>query len=335
MKHLKKYKIYESQEVDENDEIPQGFQFSWNDINERLSYLTDIGFVIDEDSKSRYFLDKKGKKIQKEYDSWSRTSNSNTDKIKNAVIEIKLFKKTEAERYHRSVNTEGYVGTSRRKDHYYFDDDIEGVLNIYEEIASFCAHFTKSYHNLTVKHDGFHLWLIVSTDVSEDYVKNKLQKEVIEDTEEAISGLFSRIRYNILDPSHNKYSKRFNDLAFKNKLGARMWSFLGDKESGFMIKPINDTELTKRVKDTNYPKIYQYYNKNGVTMDFRRITDDDLKKIKSGYDETREDNQETVKSLDDRYGGLMGVFIEFDYDKLYDIVLNMDKQDRSYVERAF
>jgi|SaaInlV_165m_DNA_1040744.scaffolds.fasta_scaffold01700_5 hypothetical protein len=31
----------------------------------------------------------------------------------------------------------------------------------------------------------------------------------------------------------------------------------------------------------------------------------------------------------------MGVFIEFDYDKLYDIVLNMDKQDRSYVERAF
>ena len=52
MKYIKKYKIFEDK--NEDDIIPEGFKYSWNDIYESLVYLTDIGFEIDEKSQKRY-----------------------------------------------------------------------------------------------------------------------------------------------------------------------------------------------------------------------------------------------------------------------------------------
>ena len=59
MKHIKTYKIFEDIDEDENDIIPDGFKYSWNDIYESLLYLTDIGFEIDEKSQKRYLADEK------------------------------------------------------------------------------------------------------------------------------------------------------------------------------------------------------------------------------------------------------------------------------------
>ena len=53
MKYLKKYKLFESDDedddddVDENDIVPSGFKYSWNDVEDILLHLTDMGFVID------------------------------------------------------------------------------------------------------------------------------------------------------------------------------------------------------------------------------------------------------------------------------------------------
>jgi hypothetical protein len=33
MKHIKRFKIFEDVEDDENAEVPEGFEYSWNDIN--------------------------------------------------------------------------------------------------------------------------------------------------------------------------------------------------------------------------------------------------------------------------------------------------------------
>lgn len=55
MKHIKRFKIFE--DVDKDSQVPEGFEYSWNDIYESLLYLTDIGFEIDENSKKRYLAD--------------------------------------------------------------------------------------------------------------------------------------------------------------------------------------------------------------------------------------------------------------------------------------
>lgn len=65
MKWIKSYnKLFEDIEDEEDDIIPDGFKYSWNDVNEALLYLTDLGFQIDkpdgygwdyrEEAKKRY-----------------------------------------------------------------------------------------------------------------------------------------------------------------------------------------------------------------------------------------------------------------------------------------
>jgi hypothetical protein len=68
MKYIKGYKIFEdAQDGDVNDEVPEGFKYSWNDIYESLLYLTDIGFEIDEKSQKSYLADEKGNEVKGEY----------------------------------------------------------------------------------------------------------------------------------------------------------------------------------------------------------------------------------------------------------------------------
>jgi hypothetical protein len=83
MKHLKSYKIFEDK--DEDNEVPEGFEYSWNDIYESLLYLTDIGFEIDEKSKKRYLADEKGNPIKGGYSSdyYNREYKSNIEEERN------------------------------------------------------------------------------------------------------------------------------------------------------------------------------------------------------------------------------------------------------------
>ncbi len=85
MKHLKSYKIFEDK--DDDNEIPEGFEYSWKDIYESLFYLTDIGFEIDEKSQKRYLADEKGNPIKSEYvGGYFRSEyKSNIEKAKNAI----------------------------------------------------------------------------------------------------------------------------------------------------------------------------------------------------------------------------------------------------------
>jgi hypothetical protein len=318
MKYIKGYKIFEdAQDEDENDEIPEGFKYSWNDIYESLLYLTDIGFQIDEKSQKRYLADEKGNQIKGEYEGgygYNREYKSNIELAKNAIYEIRLFKKKESNRLYKSVSLGGYP--SREKS-YYLDSDIDGLLAIYEEIASFCARFDKAYHNLTIENDGYSVWLVASSDVTGDFITKKLDDELNDKVENKISK-------QVLDnfdrfSSGNKfYTKKFREDFFGKSLY--------QQKNGIFIKTFDWNSITKGVYITNsevfdkaVKSILGNFNntgswdlgKYGYKAEFRELKEEDIKGFKEGGWQ-----QETAE----KYIGTKAIIVKFDYQKVFDMI---------------
>jgi hypothetical protein len=315
MKHLKKYKLFESEE-DKNAIVPEGFEYSWNDIYESLLYLTDIGFKIDEESAKRYLADENGNQIKGEYEGgygYNREYKSNIEKAKNAIYEVRLFKKKESGRLKKEVQ----IGDSYRNQYitYHLDSDIDGLLGIYEEIASFCARFDKAYHNLTIQNDGYSIWLVASSDVTEDFIQSNLDKELNSKVESAISkqvvSNFNRLSYN-----NKAYSKKFREEFFGGSVS--------QLEKGIFIKLFNWSSVTKSVYNTNSEKfdqavksILSNFNdtgswslgKYGYKAEFREIKEEDIVDLK-------ERESERAKE----YIGKKGIIVKFDYNKVFDII---------------
>jgi hypothetical protein len=314
MKHLKKYKLFESEE-DKNAIVPEGFEYSWNDIYESLLYLTDIGFKIDEESAKRYLADENGNQIKGEYEGgygYNREYKSNIEKAKNAIYEVRLFKKKESDKIRKDIEVGGY---SRQTVSYYLDKDIDGLLGIYEEIASFCARFDKAYHNLTIQNDGYSIWLVASSDVTEDFIQSNLDKELNSKVESAISkqvvSNFNRLSYN-----NKAYSKKFREEFFGGSVS--------QLEKGIFIKLFNWSSVTKSVYNTNSEKfdqavksILSNFNdtgswslgKYGYKAEFREIKEEDIVDLK-------ERESERAKE----YIGKKGIIVKFDYNKVFDII---------------
>jgi hypothetical protein len=312
MKHLKKYKLFESEE-DKNAIVPEGFEYSWNDIYESLLYLTDIGFKIDEESAKRYLADENGNQIKGEYEGgygYNREYKSNIEKAKNAIYEVRLFKKKESDKIRKDIEVGGY---SRQTVSYYLDKDIDGLLGIYEEIASFCARFDKAYHNLTIQNDGYSIWLVASSDVTEDFIQSNLDKELNSKVESAISkqvvSNFNRLSYD-----NKAYTKKFREEFFGGSVS--------QLEKGIFIKLFNWSSVTKSVYNTNSEKfdqavksILSNFNdtgswslgKYGYKAEFREIKEEDIVDLK-------ERESERAKE----YIGKKAIIVKFDYNKVFD-----------------
>ena len=315
MKHLKSYKIFEDK--DEDNEVPEGFEYSWNDIYESLLYLTDIGFEIDEKSQKRYLADEKGIQIKGEYSGYRNDNyTSNIEKAKNAIYEIRLYKKKETSRLRKEVQ----VGDSWRNQYrnYYLDSDIEGLLEIYEEIASFCARFDKSYHNLSIEHDGYSVWLVVSSDVTSDFITKKLDDEINDKVKKKLS---SQVTDNFTRfSSDNKfYTKKFREEFFGSKLY--------ELKNGIFIQTFNWNSVTKGVYNTNsetFDKairsiLNEFTNtkswtgawnlgKYGYKAEFRELREDDIVGLKADWE---------IKRAKE-YIGKKSIIVKFDYNKVFD-----------------
>ena len=313
MKHLRPYKIFEdSEEEDENAIVPEGFKYSWNDIYESLLYLTDIGFKIDEKSERRYLADENGHEIKGERGGWTTNYEykSNVEKAKNAIYEIRLSKKKESNRLHKYISLGGYPS---REVNYYLDSDVDGLLGIYEEIASFCARFDKAYHNLTIEKDGYSVWLVASSDVTGDFINKRLDdelnKKVKSKLEKQVLSNFDRLSY-----SNKFYTKKFREDFFGGSLS--------ELEKGIFIKLFNWNSVTKGV-----------YNTNSETFDkairsiLSNFNDKDAYSYgKYGYKaEFRELKEEDLVGLTDReiergkkYLGTKAIIVKYDYNKVFD-----------------
>jgi len=326
MKHIKRFKIFEDVEDDENAEVPEGFEYSWNDIYESLLYLTDIGFEIDEKSQKRYLADEKGREIKGEsghrYNNWEHKSN--IELAKNAIYEIKLFKKKESNKIHKEVSTGGY---SSRTNHYYLDSDVEELLRIYEEIASFCAHFDKAYHNLTIEEDGYSVWLVASSDVTIDFINKKLDDELNSKVNSKINGqVWDTFRR--LSSSNKFFTKKFRESFFSGSLGSI--------KGGVAIYLFDWNSVTKGVYNTNSANLdgaidsilgtfnntgYWNYGKFGYKAEFRELKESDFTNLKEDWQITK------LK----KYVGTKAIIVKFDYNtvfkKVKEELKKKDKED--------
>jgi len=318
MKHLRPYKIFEdSEEEDENAIVPEGFEYSWNDIYESLLYLTDIGFKIDEKSLKRYLADEKGNEVKGGYEGgygYNREYKSNIEKAKNAIYEVRLFKKKESDKIRKDIELGGY---SRHTVSYYLDKDIDGLLGIYEEIASFCARFDKAYHNLTIQNDGYSIWLVASSDVTGDFITKKLDDELNDKVENKISKQVID-NFDRFSSGNKFYTKKFREDFFGNSLY--------QQKNGIFIKTFNWNSITKAVYNTNsemfdkaVKSILGNFNntgswdlgKYGYKAEFRELKEEDIKGLKEGGWQ-----HETAK----KYIGTKSIIVKFDYDEVFDKV---------------
>lgn len=324
MKYLKKYKLFESDDededddVDENDIVPSGFKYSWNDVEDILLHLTDIGFVIDK--HEAYYADKKGEQITRWASIHSLMSSNKIEDIKWGIYDIQLSKKTDSKKIKRKIEVSRWESKYR-----YLDSDIKPIVDIYNEISSICNHFDKAYQSLEVESDSYNISLMLATSISDEFITSATNKHIENETSSSIDRFFSEKSSEVLQfgqkftnwSSSSKYSKRFKDLAFKNKLGESSWNFKGGLKEGFLVHFINDTSLTTGVKNTNYPKLpTKDYNDYGIKVTFRKVTDGDLEKLAKIHNVD-------ISYVKDRYEGIMGIFFEFDYNKLYKIVKKM------------
>ena len=308
MKYLRPYKIFE--DVDEDDITPDGFKYSWNDIYESLFYLTDIGFEIDEKSQKRYLADEKGNPIKGAYVGgyYNREWKSNIELAKNAIYEIKLFKKKEGGKLYKNVSLGGYPN---RDISYYLDSDVNGLLDIYQEIASFCSRFDKSYHNLTIENNGYSVWLVASSDVTGDFINKKLDDEV---NSKAESKLQKQV-YNSFTrfSSTNKfYTKKFREDFF----GRGLYEI----KKGIYIQLFNWDSVTKGVYNTNsevfnkaIEDVLDTFNrvlsKYGHKAEFRELKESDLVGL---------DAKDTERGKE--YIGKKSIIVKFDYQKVFDLI---------------
>lgn len=310
MKYIKKFKIFE--DVDEDAQVPEGFEYSWNDIYESLLYLTDIGFEIDENSKKRYLADEKGKEVRggNVWQNGKSQYKSNVELAKNAIYEIRLFKKKESNRIHKEVSDGMYP---RNYKHYYLDNDIEELLRIYEEIASFCNHFDKSYHNLTIENNGYSVWLVASSDVTGDFINKKLDDEINNNVNSKINGqVWDTFRR--LSSSNKFFTKKFRESFFNGTLGSI--------KGGVAIYLFDWNSVSKGVYNTNSTQLddaidsilgtfnntgYWNYGKFGYKAEFRELKESDFLNIKEDWQ---------LQKLN-KYIGTKAIIVKFDYDDVF------------------
>jgi len=302
MKHINTYKLFESSDDEDYDElVSKGFKYSNNFIKDRLYYLTDEGFIYNDDKK-QYFEDENG------YQNSPHQYVNLTD-AKKAIVEFSLsmsINKEDTE--YRHVKKESYGRDTKVLYFIKYDNTVETIM---ESIASFSEHFEDCKYNLTLTSGVWVVRFIISSVVGDDTRLEAYNKKRREDSIDSIDNSLRRYR----DRIHGG-TPAFDKTAFKNKLGEGVWGYLGREEQGFLIIPINTEGIRKQVLNKNISRIEymvnstHHYLSELHSCELREITKDDLErlmKINKGYD------KKGLEYFTDRYLGLQGVIIDFDY----------------------
>ena len=325
MKYIKSYKIFEDNDEDGKDnEIPEGFEYSWNDIKKSLVYLTDLGFEIDKpekyqwdyenEAKRRYLADEDGDKIKHTSAGWGREYKSNIELAKWAIYELRLKKPVTINGiYREGDNPVAYSA----KNKFFLTENPEKMIEIYQEIDAFCAHFDKSYYSLLKKPEGYYLWLIVASAVSDDFINKSLDEEL---NSKVISKIEKHIHSTLAESftSKYRYTKKFRD--------SFVGSTLYELKNGIAIKCFNWNSITKNVYNTNSAKFdsdvesilndfntrdgYFGYKRYGYKAEFRELKPEDIVGLKEGWEIERAK----------KYIGTKAIIVKFDYKKVFDKV---------------
>lgn len=281
MKHLKKYMAFESKS--------RGHEHSWEDIEDVMLYLKDIGFEYKEDSKRKKFVDSDNHKC-------------NLEDAENLCTEFQMFKKV-PENMKSNVSSDLHT-----KPFLKWDDKI---LEIYEALASFCAHFDDCRYSITVEFGEWVLSIIIITPVPHDDKSAEREDKINNQVIEELGNYFNRFRNKIL----NEFTSKTSSALTKNKLGEGMWGLQGSTKDGFVICAFNiDNVRNKKSALVNIDGYSEgLRNTTDGKVEFRDINEADIAKLAK----LKHNSGATLDYFNDRYLGLKAYIIEFDYNKFY------------------
>jgi hypothetical protein len=287
-----KFKLFESSK-EEKPEL--GFKYSLYDVKEALYYLTDIGFKV-EDIKSFYINDS-GNYINSDVMFIEATK---------SVYSIKLKKQV------KSKNGFSIIG----KGNEIYTKDIDGLLEMVEELSAFCDKFDNTYHSINYKDNDIEINIIISNEISGE-VKELEKKSMID--ERSKSELSDRVWRFFRKFSDDRVgiTPTFNKVQ-KDNLGNSFQFYYGSLKQGTIIKFFNATGVSKSVINTNFKRIENIVSDSGWniprafhTVEFRKVTEEDLKKIKTDL---------SLDELKQKFLGLDAVILTLDYDKWFSTV---------------
>ena len=299
MKHLRDFRIFESDDKDDDSVVPTtGFDYSFNDIKDTLWDILDLGFKI----------------TKRQYDLWSEEleRHQKLSYAKWAVWELTLEADVDCETIVKYQSTRYGSGDKR-----ILLNDSNLELDVLQSIADMRTRFQKVYHHLELKGDygdnGWLLHITVMSDIdSEEISKAKVQEkdsEIKSTISTQVSNFFRRIR--------KIGTNKFQTLSSKNKLGESSWSGLGKVSEGYICIFINTTQMTKQVKSKSFEElqdsidtIKNWYFPIGTIVELRKITKEDCKKLS-------ELHNTTIQQMEERYLDLDAVFVKYDYKKWY------------------
>lgn len=298
MNHLRNFKIFESDEdEDEDSTVHTGFEYSFNDIKDTLWDILDLGFKI-KDHHSCY---------------WSEDfAREKLTDAKWAVWEFTLVADAECETLTKYYS-QRYGNNSQRM--LLNNSNLE--FEVLQSVADIRGRFGNVYHRLELKSDygdnGWLLFITIMTEIDNEEISKAKAREKESKIKSEIStkvGDFSKKIRNIGTP-------KFKELSKKNKLGESSWSGLGRISEGYICTFINTTQMTNQVKTRSFEEIKNaldslknWYFPTNSTVELRKITKEDCKRLAKIHESTQE-------YMEERYLDLDGVILTFDYKKLY------------------
>ena len=307
MKKILTYSLFESKY---NDEAPDGFKYSESEVYEFISDLIDIlDFEVEESGGlphlRKLYLDEEFHDV------------GGMDKLSQCVwtgFEVNLIKEV-------SEKTDFIwreIGTYPRKTIYLNSSLFEA--DVYSQLKTILPRFEKYFHNLRCTSDGYQLRLVLLNKVVEDEKLQRIQKIKEDKAYDKISRRFDSF-YRAIKETRT-LSPIFKKGMFLNKVGESGYGFKGAISGGFVILPINTSKLSKVVVKNNLPKVESFLSDLAFSYitkkEFRIITENDLKEVLSAYKKAYPDSDYyTLDGLKDRYEGLYGFIIKFDYDSWF------------------
>ena len=296
MKKILTYSLFESDEYD--DEAPEGFVYSESEVVDFLQDLMDnLDFEIEKYSNvamiKKLYLDEEFHDVG--------GLNKLTDSVWTGW-EVNLIKSV-------SEKTDFIwreIGSYPRKTIYLNSSLFEA--EIYSELKTILPRFEKYFHNLICTSDGYQLRLVLLNKVVEDEKLQRIQKIKEDKAHAQIVNRMSRF-YNIVRETNNK-------------VGEWSYGFQGSISAGFVILSVNTSKLSKVVVKNNLPKVESFLSdlsfKYITKKEFRIITEKDLKELLAAYKKVHPDSDYyTLEQLKERYEGLYGFIIKFDYNRWF------------------
>lgn len=302
MKHLRKFRIFESSDNDEDTKIYPGFEYSFADIKDTLYDILDLGFKAE----------------SKEHDYWSEKFDRNLDIIdaKWAVWNLKLVADVDCQILFEWHYPNRY---SNQRKYVLNNSDLE--FEVLKNIADIRKRFKYVYHKIEID-DIEKTWILFITIMSEINEKDtsiakskKLELKTQKLISDKIDNLFIKIR-NIGTP-------KFKSISSKNKLGENSHWSLGKISEGYICIFINTNGMTNQVKksieqiEDSIAVLKNWYLPEDSKIELRKFTTQDCQKLSKIH-------KLDQKYFEDRYLDLDGVFIEYNYEKWYNDLKNQN-----------